>query len=206
MKLSEKKIQIMEVAEKLFAENGFDGTSVRQIAKAADINVAMISYYFGSKEKLLEAMLLFRISDYMSELQSTITPAMTPLEKINCFINIVITRVHRNRRMHKIVNFEYTKDSRTIDFDKYIDQKKENYKIVEEFIKSGQQDGSFRKDITPVLVVPTILGTYLHFYYNKRFFQSVLTLPDEAAIEHYVHDTLIPHIQNTIKALLTYEK
>ncbi len=97
MKMSEKKVLIMEVAEKLFAENGFDGTSVRQIAKAADINVAMISYYFGSKEKLLEAMLLFRISDYMSELQNTITPTMTPLEKINCFIKIVITRVHQNR-------------------------------------------------------------------------------------------------------------
>jgi AcrR family transcriptional regulator len=206
MKMSEKKIQIMEEAEKLFAENGFDGTSVRQIAKAADINVAMISYYFGSKEKLLEAMLLYRISDYMSELKSTITPTMTPLEKINCFIKIVITRVHRNRRMHKIVNFEYTKDSRSIDLDKYIDQKKENYKIVEEFIKSGQEDGSFRKDIVPLLVVPTVLGTYLHFYYNKRFFQSVLDLPDEEATDNYVHNTLIPHVQNTIKALLTYEK
>ncbi|WP_241077771.1 TetR/AcrR family transcriptional regulator [Flavimarina sp. Hel_I_48] len=204
--MSQKKVQIMEVAEKLFAENGYDGTSVRNIAKVAGINVAMISYYFGSKEKLLEAMLLHRISDYMSELQQTITPAMTPLEKMNCFIKVVISRVHLNRRMHKIVNFEYTKDARSLDFDKYIDQKKENYKIIEDFIKSGQEDGSFRNDIEPVLVVPTVLGTYLHFYYNKRFFQSVLHLPDEKAIDDYVHNTLIPHIQRTIKALLTHEK
>ncbi len=108
--------------------------------------------------------------------------------------------------IHKIVNFEYTKDSRSLDLDKYIDQKKENYKIVEGFITSGQQDGSFRKDIEHLLVVPTVLGTYLHFYYNKRFFQSVLYLPDEDAIDTYVHSTLIPHIQDTIKALLTYEK
>ena len=44
----------MEAAEELFAEKGFSGTSVRDIADAADVNVAMISYYFGSKEKMLE--------------------------------------------------------------------------------------------------------------------------------------------------------
>ena len=166
----------------------------------------MISYYFGSKEKLLEAILLFRISDYLAELHATITPQMSPLDKINSFINIIITRVHRNRRMHKIVNYEYTKDSRKIDFDRYIGQKIENYKIIEEFIESGQQEGIFRKDIEIPLLVPTILGTYLHFYYNKRFFSSLLHLSSEKEIEDYVHQKLIPHIQNTIKALLTYEK
>ena len=50
--LNYKQIQILEVAETLFAENGFDGTSIRDISKIAKINVAMISYYFGSKEKL----------------------------------------------------------------------------------------------------------------------------------------------------------
>ncbi|MEO6348401.1 MAG: TetR family transcriptional regulator, partial [Aquaticitalea sp.] len=59
MSLNDKQIQILEVAEKLFAEHGFDGTSVRQIAHEADINIAMISYYFGSKEKLLEALFNF---------------------------------------------------------------------------------------------------------------------------------------------------
>ncbi len=46
----------MNAAEKLFAVNGFDGTSVRDIAQEAGVNVAMISYYFGSKEKLMEAV------------------------------------------------------------------------------------------------------------------------------------------------------
>ena len=54
MDWSEKQIQILEVAEKLFAENGYDGTSIRHISKKAGINIAMISYYFGSKDKLLK--------------------------------------------------------------------------------------------------------------------------------------------------------
>ena len=48
---NEKQLEILQVAEQLFAEEGFDGTSVRDIAKKANVNIAMISYYFGSKEK-----------------------------------------------------------------------------------------------------------------------------------------------------------
>lgn len=206
MELGAKQIQILEVAEKLFAENGFDGTPVRQIAKEADINVAMISYYFGSKEKMLEALLLYRISDFKMELEEAISPEMDALKKIDIFVKIIVSRVHRNRRTHKIVNFEYTKESRKIDFESYIKQKRANYKIIEKYIVSGQKQGVFNKNITIPLLVPTILGTYFHFYYNKGFFQMLQGLPDQRAIDTYVQQTLIPHIQQTVKAFLTYEK
>ena len=58
--MSDKREHILIVAEALFGEKGFDGTSVRDIAQQAGVNLAMISYYFGSKEKLLEAMIEFR--------------------------------------------------------------------------------------------------------------------------------------------------
>ena len=60
---NEKQIHILQVAEKLFAEHGFDGTSIRMISKEAGINVAMVSYYFGSKESLLEKLIIYRTSD-----------------------------------------------------------------------------------------------------------------------------------------------
>ena len=53
--ITDKKEQILEVAEELFAEYGFEGTSVRELAKKAKVNVAMISNYFGSKEQLINA-------------------------------------------------------------------------------------------------------------------------------------------------------
>ncbi|HEY1869709.1 MAG TPA: TetR family transcriptional regulator, partial [Chitinophagaceae bacterium] len=57
---SEKQVQIMEAAEELFAEKSFDGTSVRDISEQAGVNLAMISYYFGSKEKLMESLIKYR--------------------------------------------------------------------------------------------------------------------------------------------------
>ena len=59
-KIADKREHILAVAEKLFGDHGFDGTSVRDIAQHANVNLAMISYYFGSKEKMLEALLELR--------------------------------------------------------------------------------------------------------------------------------------------------
>jgi predicted transcriptional regulator len=145
MELNEKHIQILEVAEKLFAENSFDGTSVRQIAKEADINVAMISYYFGSKAKMLETLLEYRMGDFKIQIETLISKDISYTEKVDTIVEFVVKRIHKNRRMHKIINFEYSNDSRKIDFENYIQQKEENYKVIEAFVKSGQKKGVFSK-------------------------------------------------------------
>ncbi len=49
--------KILSAAKQLFARQGFGSTGVRQIAEQAGVNPAMISYYFGSKQGLLDAVL-----------------------------------------------------------------------------------------------------------------------------------------------------
>lgn len=46
------QMRLLDTAESLFAEKGFDGTSIRELAAAADCNVASVNYYFTSKENL----------------------------------------------------------------------------------------------------------------------------------------------------------
>ena len=48
--------RILDVAERIFADKGFSGTSLREIVGAAKVNVAAIHYHFGSKEALFEAV------------------------------------------------------------------------------------------------------------------------------------------------------
>jgi AcrR family transcriptional regulator len=47
---NDKQIHILQVAETLFAEHGFDGTSIRTISREAKINIAIVSYYFDPKK------------------------------------------------------------------------------------------------------------------------------------------------------------
>jgi len=54
---AETKERILDTAEELFADRGFPGTSMRDITKAAEVNLAAINYHFGSKEALLIAVL-----------------------------------------------------------------------------------------------------------------------------------------------------
>ena len=51
---SHKSVQerLLDVAEELFCEKGFEATSVRDLASAAGCNVASVNYYFGGKDKL----------------------------------------------------------------------------------------------------------------------------------------------------------
>ncbi len=59
MNLEEKKTceKLMDCAEKIFAEKGYDKASIREITNAANVNLASVHYHFGSKEKLLQKLL-----------------------------------------------------------------------------------------------------------------------------------------------------
>lgn len=50
------KNKILKAATRLFAQKGFDGTSVREICREAGVNLCMISYYFGGKEELYQGI------------------------------------------------------------------------------------------------------------------------------------------------------
>lgn len=52
----EVKMKILLAAKKLFAKQGFDGTSVRQICEEAGANVALVSYHFGGKDNVFTAI------------------------------------------------------------------------------------------------------------------------------------------------------
>ena len=49
--------RILDAAERLFSERGFDGTSIRDVTADAGVNLAAVHYHFGSKEDLLRAVL-----------------------------------------------------------------------------------------------------------------------------------------------------
>ncbi|MGM1046288.1 transcriptional regulator, TetR family [Paenibacillus uliginis N3/975] len=50
------KTRILMSAKKLFAKQGFEGTSVRQICDDASVNIALVSYHFGGKDKMFTAI------------------------------------------------------------------------------------------------------------------------------------------------------
>jgi len=60
-------VLILDAAEELFAQQGFDATSIRAVTRHAGLNPAAVHYHFGSKEVLLRALLERRITPLNEE-------------------------------------------------------------------------------------------------------------------------------------------
>ena len=61
------KSRILDVAEHLFMEHGFEATSLRQLTSSAGVNLAAVNYHFGSKEELFQAVLTRRLDPMNQE-------------------------------------------------------------------------------------------------------------------------------------------
>lgn len=203
--LNEKQIQILQVAERLFAEKGFDGTSIRNISKEANINIAMVSYYFGSKEKMLESLIFFRISDLKMQLENLYHEAIEPMDKIDKLIELYIARINKNKGIYKILHFELSNKERALNIKTFTEVKRKNLESLQNIIHEGQEKGVFKKDINMILIPPTILGTFFHFQMNRPYYEELLNLKTDDAFDHYIKTELTKHIQQTIKALLINE-
>jgi AcrR family transcriptional regulator len=55
------KDRILDAAEKLFSDNGFDATSLRDITTSAQVNLAAVNYHFQSKDSLIDSVIARRI-------------------------------------------------------------------------------------------------------------------------------------------------
>ena len=202
---NEKQNDILMAAERLFAVDGFDGTSIRTIAKEANVNIAMISYYFGSKEKLLEALILYRISGMKMQLENIFNDNLSPVEKLDRLIDLYISRINKNKCIYQILHFELSTKKRIMDMKVFTDTKRENLEIFTRFIKEGQEQGVFKKDVNFTLIPGTIMGSLVNFQMNRVFYEQVLGLATDDAFEGYIKNELTKHIKQTIKALLLNE-
>jgi AcrR family transcriptional regulator len=64
---ADTKTRILDAAERLFVEHGFEATSLRSLTSAAGVNLAAVNYHFGSKEELFQAVLTRRLDPMNQE-------------------------------------------------------------------------------------------------------------------------------------------
>ncbi len=69
------KNKILDAAELLFADKGFNGTSLREITSLGEVNLAAVNYHFGSKKELIKAVM----SRYMNALSPRLESALSAL-------------------------------------------------------------------------------------------------------------------------------
>lgn len=208
MEFNDKQLQIIETAEKLFADRGFKGTSVRDIAEEAGINLAMISYYFGSKVKLMEAIFEVRIGSVQMRIESLLKDdSITPLQKINMLVDEHVERVAQKECFYKIMITEQLINKNPTVLHATRQLKIRNAELVGQIIKDGQKKGVFKKKIDVVLMLNTLVGTVWQTMMNRdyyREFNDLQSLSDQE-FNTLIKRKLSIHIKKLFKDILTNE-
>jgi len=208
MAFNDKQIQIIETAERLFANKGFDATSVRDISEEAGVNIAMISYYFGSKEKLLDSLFSYRSETTLLKLEDMLQDKKaTVLQKVNSLIDYYIDKILSQPCFHQIMMREQITNFRTTTAALITDVKKRNQALITQLIHEGQKKEGFKKNIDISLMMATLVGTVSHVVTTQYYYKEINdlhSLSDEE-FKTLLKKNLSTHLKKIFKATLTHE-
>lgn len=159
-KESDKKNKILEAAEAIFAEKGFNKTKVQEIAKAAKVSEGSIYDYFENKEDLLLSIPLKRLQDHINALPETfyITAPQRKIRRLikdhfalyldnRNFLRVFLLDIQLNKRFYGSKAFEL--------FQTYL-------KTFEDIVEQGKAEGCFRSDVNTRVFRNMFLGAFSH--------------------------------------------
>ena len=208
MEIKNKKKHILESAEKLFAVKGFEASTVRDIAEEAGVNLAMISYYFGSKEKMMESLFQERMSNTKLKVQQLLSNEhISPFGKVEIMLDDYIKKVLENQSFYKILLFEQVM-KKNPEIIRMLKELKMGYaSLFSDLIKEGQKKKVFKKNIDVVLALNTMTGTVTQIIINKEHYCEFNNLEklQEEELKNYLHNKLLNHLKNIFKTILGYE-
>jgi AcrR family transcriptional regulator len=144
--------KIKEAARKVFMQKGFAATRTRDIAEESGINLALLNYYFRSKEKLFHQVMSEKIQQFFGVLFPIINDSSTRLEtKINLIVSNYIDMLTENPDLPLFVLSEMKDQPGQINKTLPIEKITKNVSLV-------QQLQERRPDISPVHFLMNILG------------------------------------------------
>lgn len=175
---TDKQDFLLSVAEELFAEHGFDGTSIRMIAEQSGMNVAMISYYFGSKEKMFEELIGRKVAH-----MRTLAQQMDDMKDCDAWHKLVYLvegytdRIINNQAsFHKLMMREISLRKRPAIVQMIEERIATNMGIIRNVLTEGISAGIFRSDIELPMLIIVIFGSINHTVSAKNLIMKMSIL------------------------------
>jgi AcrR family transcriptional regulator len=197
----DKKDHILDVAEKIFSDLGFDGASTRMISGEAGVNMAMLNYYFGSKEGLFLAVFERKISSFQTLLQNIGSDeSINSWDKLAKCIDNYVERIIVNNCFQKLINRELSMSKRTELSDKITQIVMVNVFEITKILEEGIKNGTFFKDTDTQLLIATIFGTKNYIINTPNI--SSLMLGHDVRDEKYLEEQLKPRVKTYMKRLI----
>ena len=110
VELTSTESKILEAAKKVFIVNGFDGTSMQQIANEAGINKSLLHYYFRSKDKLFTAVFSYAFQRFVPQIQEILVSDVSVFVKIELIVSEYIDLLMQNEFIPSFILHEINRD------------------------------------------------------------------------------------------------
>jgi AcrR family transcriptional regulator len=201
----DKKDHILDVAEKIFSEVGYDGASTRMISGEAGVNMAMLNYYFGSKEGLYLAVFERKISAFRTLLQNIGNDdSITAWDKMERCVDNYVERIITNSCFQKLINRELSLNKRTELNEKMSTILMYNVLEFKKIIQDGIDSGLFNAEVDQELLIMTIYGTKNYLINSPQISSRMLgrDISDETFLEESIKPRMKVYMKKLLKSYL----
>jgi TetR/AcrR family transcriptional regulator len=204
-KRDESVRRILDAAMEVFAEVGYEGARVDEIAKRAGVNKAMIYYRIGDKKTLYEEVIHNVFGDIVERISENIQDEFSPEEKFKIYIANIANTMSQHPSFPRIMMREVA--SGWTNFSEAVIKDIAGILVlIKGIIDDGVKKGVFI-DINPIIVHLMAIGTMLLFNLSmpvrKNFYHLLdgkVNVPDNESF-----DNIVPQIQRVmLRALKTH--
>jgi AcrR family transcriptional regulator len=163
------KLEILEVATQEFADRGFAGARVDEIAARTRTTKRMIYYYFGSKELLYIAALEKAYEAIRITEQSVDIDNLDPVAAVRKLAELTFDRHEANPNFSRLVSHENTQRAKFINADGgFPGLDRPVIKMLQNSLDQGRLEGVFRRDID-VFDVHMLISSFCFFRVNNQY-------------------------------------
>ena len=155
--------QILDAAEILFAGQGFDPTTIKKIGAAAQLNPALLYYYFGSKEELYKAVLQRIVTSLADRGIAVIETAAAPADAIRALVATQVEFLLGNPSMPKLLVREMIDHEASHAEATVLKLAAGLFQRLCGVIERGQRDGVFRADVEPRYAAVSTISQVIYF-------------------------------------------
>lgn len=155
-KRSETLTRILEAAKDVFAEKGFAGARVDEIARKANVNKATLYYHIGDKKALYAEAIHNVIGTASERLAKDIRRAKTPKDKIKTYLGTLTTTFDENPQLPRMMMREMASGGQDIP-EIFFQDLFSIIRVLSGIIEEGKSQGVFI-DTHPLLVHFMVIG------------------------------------------------
>lgn len=166
----DNKENILLTAERVFAEKGFKGTTIREVAKQADIAPSLIYYYFKNKGVLYEAIFQHFFTQLDVLFEQNLNTDLDRLSTVKALVFVAIDFATKHRNLMKILTREIIDSGR---IGQKISQKYLSpiFDFSTEFLVEGKKEALFR-EVNPRQFLVSLVGIIVFYFLSDSFLQA----------------------------------